>query len=310
MAETLTSTRPPSRVAAVILGNPGGHRAEIVEALSRFGFRHTFADTPEAALQQAQGAASSLLVVSASDIQAEPELAANVPGRRAVVVAMPSDDRDGLPESIAAVLGADEASSVEALAETLQSVAREVSYSRRRDTMLRWLERESERDASTGLHTREAFEAHLAKICLAAEASGAAVCAIVVDLPSVRFVQEAYGREAANDILHRAALAVSRSIRFTDIAGRLSTDTLGIALPGASLDAGRRVARRILQTVEQENTETDTELGISIGFGVASGVGCTSEELLEAAGNRVAHAHRVRTSLRPRAIESDGPSVA
>ncbi len=310
MADTLIPTRSPSRVSAVILGDPGGHRAEIVEALSRFGFRHTFADTPAAALQQAQGSASSLLVVSASDIEREPELAANIPGRRAVVVALPTDDRECLPDSIAAVLGADEAESVEALAETLQSVAREVSYSRRRDTMLRWLERESERDASTGLRTREAFEAHLATICLAAEESGEPVCAIVVDLPSVRVVQEAYGREAANDILHRAALAVSRCIRFTDIAGRLSTDTFGIALPGASLDAGRRIARRILQAVEQGNAETESELSVSIGFGVASGVGCTSGELLEAAGNRVAHAHRNYASSRPRALESDGPSVA
>jgi diguanylate cyclase (GGDEF)-like protein len=176
--------------------------------------------------------------------------------------------------------------------------------------MLRWLERESERDAITGLRTRQSFEAQLVAMCETASASGEPVCAIVVDIPSTRVVQEAYGPEAANELLHRAALAVARSIRITDVAGRLSTDTFGIALPGASIDTGRRVARRILQSVEHGNDSEDVELGIALGFGVAAGKGCTAAELLEAAGRQINQAHRSYARLRPRAPESEGPSVA
>ena len=310
MTATPTPARSPSRVSAVILGDPWGHRPEIVAALERFGFRHSFADTPGSALRQAQNSSSTVLVVAARDVAEEPELAGNPAGRRTIVIAGPGDNRDAIPQSIAAILDAEEAGSVDALAETLQSVAREVSYSRRRDTMLRWLERESERDAATGLRTRQAFEDQLEAICAATSGRGESVCTIVVDVPSTRAVQEAYGSDVTNELLYRAAQAVIRSIRISDVAGRLSLDTFGIALPGASLDTGRRIARRILQTVEQQNASTDIDLGISLGFGVAAGTGCTAAELLEAATRQVAHAHRGYAQARPRVTDSEGPSVA
>lgn len=283
----------------------------MLQVLADHGFRYEEAATPEAALKLVAKHAGTLLITSDMDISGRPDLAQATPGHRTVVIT--GDATIALPPEVAATISAEEAGSCEALTEVLQSVAREVAYSRRRDTMLRWLERESERDAVTGLFTREAFEIQLAAACEAARQPKPPepVCVIIVDVPAYRVVKELSGAEAAQETLHRAATAIMHSIRMTDVAGRLATDTIGIALPGASLSGGKLVARRLLRRIDEINDELeDDQMPLSLEFGVASGRDCSGAELIEAAIQQVAMERNIPVPLRLRLVDSDGPSVA
>jgi diguanylate cyclase (GGDEF)-like protein len=311
MAVSLPSTPLVSRVCAIVLGNPAGRLQAVLRGLDRNGFQHQRASDASEAIRLAEAARSAILIVSHSDLANAPALGIGLPGRRTIVIAesdtAPFDDGSG----VAAVLPISAIEDEEQLAIALYGAAREAGVSRRKETMLRWLERESERDALTGLHNRQAFDDALTAICRSASESGEPVAVLIVDVLGTKMVNEAYGREAGNELIKRAAGGVLRCIRSSDVAARISGDDFGVVLPGASIDVARQIARRILHHLEESNdTEWVGDVPVTLAFGVASGKGCSPDELLAAATARIAPHHHFAFAARTSHASGDGPSVA
>ncbi len=184
---------------------------------------------------------------------------------------------------------------------------------RRRDTMVRWLEREARTDHLTGLYNRRVFDERLRDICDAARRSNAATTLIIADLADTRTVNESHGHEVGDDMIRRAAQGVARCVRGTDFAARIAGDDFGIILEGADLELGKLVARRIAQELERLNANEWCHLiPVTLTFGVATGRHCEPAELFAAAEQAMTNNKTNRpvvTMLWPR-IDSDGPSVA
>lgn len=311
MSVSLLSAPLISRVCAVVLGNPGGRLDALIRGLARNGLRYDLASNPSDAVRLAEDARSAILIVSSDDLHGAPALGIGLPGRRTIVitVADTSDVVEGT--GVAAVLDVETLDDDEQFGIALYGAARDAGISRRKETMLRWLERESERDALTGLHNRQAFDDALTAICQAAGESGEPVAVLIVDVLGTKMVNEAYGREAGNELIKRAAGGVLRCIRSTDVAARISGDDFGIVLPGASIDVARQIARRILHHLEEWNdTEWAGDVPVTLAFGVASGRGCSPAELLSAASARIAPHHHIVVAERSLRKGVDGPSVA
>jgi diguanylate cyclase (GGDEF)-like protein len=311
MSVSLSSAPLISRVCAVVLGNPGGRLDVVTQSLARGGFRYDLAANASDAVRLAEEARSAVLIVSASDLEQSPALGIGLPGRRTVVIADSEtaafDDGSG----VVAVLPIDALDEPDRFDAAVQGAAREAGVSRRKETMLRWLERESERDALTGLHNRQAFDDALTAICKAGAEAGEPVALLIVDVLGTKMVNEAYGRDAGNELIKRAAIGVVRCIRRSDVAARISGDDFGVVLPGASIDVARQIARRILHQLEEWNdTEWAGEVPVTLAFGVASGVGCSAEELLSAATTRIGPHHHIVMPDRSFGARHDGPSVA
>ncbi len=184
---------------------------------------------------------------------------------------------------------------------------------RRRDTMVRWLERESRTDHLTGLHNRRAFDERLAEVCAAAREVSRSVALIVIDIAGTRMVNEAHGHAAGDSMIRRAAAGLSRCIRGCDFGARIGGDDFGIVLPGGDLDLGRLVARRIAQELERLNNESwESEIPVTVVFGVASGVAPDAGQLFAAAEQQLSDYKSIRPVLRafPAMEDSDGPFVA
>ncbi|WBL35341.1 GGDEF domain-containing response regulator [Tepidiforma flava] len=184
---------------------------------------------------------------------------------------------------------------------------------RRRDTMVRWLEREARTDHLTGLYNRHAFDERLRDDCAARRGTREPVTLILADLVGTRLVNQAHGHDVGDDMLRRAASAIAHSIRGGDFAARIGGDDFGVILPGADLAVGRLIARRIAQEVERRNLGEWADLvPVTLAFGVATGVDCEPADLFAAADRQLAGRHRtaaVLSLLRPGG-ETDGPSVA
>lgn len=184
---------------------------------------------------------------------------------------------------------------------------------RRRDTMVRWLEREARTDHLTGLYNRHAFDERLRDDCAARRGTREPITLILADLVGTRLVNQAHGHDVGDDMLRRAASAIAHSIRGGDFAARIGGDDFGVILPGADLAVGRLIARRIAQEVERRNLGEWADLvPVSLSFGVATGVDCEPADLFAAADRQLAGRHRtaaVLSLLRPGG-ETDGPSVA
>jgi diguanylate cyclase (GGDEF)-like protein len=311
MTTTLYAAPATSRVRAIVLGDPRGCFEALARELHAGGFRYEQATTAVDAIRRAEEARSAVLIVSDEDLAQAPALGMGIPGRRTLVIAGPEgiDFSDGT--GVAAVLPEDAVHDRARLEQALEDAARDAGVSRRKETMLRWLERESERDSLTGLHNREAFDDALASICRHARETGEHVAVLVIDVLGTKMVNEAFGRDVGNELIKRASAGVVRCIRTSDVAARLSGDDFGVILPGATIDTARQVARRILHHMEEMNDgEWAEEIPVTLAFGVASGKGCTPGELLAAATARIAPHHHLIITDRPSWAEGQGPSVA
>lgn len=201
----------------------------------------------------------------------------------------------------------------EQLAARILAAVEETRAVRRRDTMVRWLEREARIDHLTGLFNRRAFDERLREVCAASRAAELPVTLIVVDITGTRIVNDAHGHEAGDSMIRRAAAGITRTLRAADFAARIGGDDFGIIIENADLEIGRRIARRIAHEVERLNaTEWDGDIPVTLSFGVVSGLGCDAPELFDAGDAQLVSSRHIRpvvTEFRWRE-ESHGPSVA
>jgi len=281
---------------------------------------HVARTAEEAGVLLDDGAFDVALVDSATWTSENSELARHFRERRndvAVVLLTTGDnEREALP---ALKLGAHDFISKTHLDDGAQLRLRiEGAYDenrslRRRDTMVRWLEREARTDHLTGLFNRHAFDERLREACAEARERNRPVTVVMVDLCGTRIVNEVHGHDVGDDMIRRAALAISRCIRGTDTAARIGGDDFGIIIPDGDLALGRLIARRVAQEVERLNqTEWDSFVPVTVTFGVATGVGCDAGELFAAAEQQLSDyksVHPVISVLRVQE-ETNGPYVA
>lgn len=184
---------------------------------------------------------------------------------------------------------------------------------RRRDTMVRWLEREARTDHLTGLHNRRAFDERLREVCAQARERRRSVALILVDIVGTRTVNEAHGHEAGDSMIRRTAQGIMHCIRAVDFAARVGGDDFGIIVPDGDLELGRRMARRIAHEVERLNaTEWWDDIPVSVVFAVASGTAPEASDLFTAVDYQLSLTKTTRVPLAqfPVMEDPDGPSVA
>jgi two-component system, cell cycle response regulator len=199
------------------------------------------------------------------------------------------------------------------LATRLLAAFEESRAMRRRDTMVRWLEREARTDHMTGLYNRRAFDDRLREVCDAARLSDEPITLIVVDVAGTRTVNEAHGHEAGDDMIRRAAAGITRSLRGCDFAARVGGDDFGVILPNSDMEFGRLIARRISHKIDRLNIEDwANQLPVSLTFGVATGKHCQPADLFNAADQQLSPYKTARPviTLWREQEESDGPDVA
>ncbi|MEX0782948.1 MAG: diguanylate cyclase [Dehalococcoidia bacterium] len=199
------------------------------------------------------------------------------------------------------------------LAARILAAVDEARSLRRRDTMVRWLEREARTDHLTGLYNRRAFDEKLHEICECARHGNEPVALIIVDVAGTRTVNEVHGHDAGDSMIRRAAAGIMRCVRVGDFAARVGGDDFGVILPGGDLDLGRRVARRIAHEIERLNSSTwYDQIPVVVTFGVASGVSCDQGALF-AAADQQASTHKTNrpiVAMFRESEDSDGPHVA
>ena len=184
---------------------------------------------------------------------------------------------------------------------------------RRRDTMVRWLEREARTDHLTGLYNRHAFDERLAQACQEAREERRPVTVVMVDICGTRMVNEVHGHDVGDDMIRRAAQGISRCVRGGDTAARVGGDDFGIIVPDGDLALGRLVARRLAHEIERLNTtEWADRVPVTLSFGVATGIGCDPGELFAAADQQLSDYKSVRPMISVLRLheESNGPFVA
>lgn len=166
-------------------------------------------------------------------------------------------------------------------------------YSRemnRSNTLLREL---ALTDPLTGLPNRHQAMERMQQEWAAAQRHGLPLSCLVIDLDSLKQINQLDGHERGDVILKTMAATMRRFIRTQDIACRIGGDEFLIICPGASLDEAMDCGERLIGTIGSFGIRVDgCPLGLSIGaaehrLGINS-----AQELVSIADRGVLHAKR------------------
>jgi len=100
-------------------------------------------------------------------------------------------------------------------------------------------------DALTGVATRRAFYDTANEILHASQHNESALAMILFDLDGFKSINDTFGHSQGDDVLKAFGHAAKKTLRGTDLIGRLGGEEFAALLPGASVAAAYVAAERI-----------------------------------------------------------------
>jgi diguanylate cyclase (GGDEF)-like protein/PAS domain S-box-containing protein len=131
------------------------------------------------------------------------------------------------------------------------------------------LVRLADTDNLTGLFNRRIFLERLAHEINRFQRYGTAVVLMMLDLDHFKKVNDTYGHAAGDKVLREFARILRKTVRVTDVSGRVGGEEFAVLLPETTMDIAMPVAQRILRLVRESTVVID---GKEIRFTVSIGL--------------------------------------
>ena len=129
-------------------------------------------------------------------------------------------------------------------------------------------------DPLTGLLNRNALAPRFAELATQARLSASSVVVIVCDLDHFKDVNDSYGHEHGDRVLHDTASAMRAALRSFELIYRYGGEEFVIVLPGAPLEEGSEVAERVRLAVAAARPGG---LDVTLSAGVSGALGAAVE---------------------------------
>ena len=177
-------------------------------------------------------------------------------------------------------------------------------FAAQRDSLVRELRELSRTDQLTGVRNHATFYAELSRELALARRYGRCGTLMVADLDGFKEVNDTHGHAVGDEILKDAANALCRTLRDTDIVGRVGGDEFAALLPGTGREAANVAALRfaeLLDSSERKGPGGAVRVGVSVGLTTFDGSGDLSAKQAFAAADRAMYeAKQNRRSPSPR----------
>jgi diguanylate cyclase (GGDEF)-like protein len=150
-------------------------------------------------------------------------------------------------------------------------------------------------DSLTGLYNRRYFFELAGHEFQRALRSGCSLSAIMLDIDFFKKVNDTYGHQVGDIVLHELAGCCRQVTRKVDVLGRYGGEEFVIILPDADLAAACIIAERLRQAIAKKTIDTETgPVTVTASFGVSTiNNDCsTLENLLKKADSALLEAKR------------------
>ncbi len=140
-------------------------------------------------------------------------------------------------------------------------------------------------DALTGLANYREFLDTLEREVRRSDRSNRSFAVLMLDLDDLKRINDRLGHLSGNRALQRLAAVMKEQSRSTDLAARYGGDEFAVLLIDADAETARLIARRVESALL--NDQKEPPLRVSIGCSVYPADGRTTQDLLEAADQRL-----------------------
>lgn len=126
-------------------------------------------------------------------------------------------------------------------------------------------------DSLTGILNRRYFFERAQNELERALRYGYSMSLLILDIDHFKPVNDRFGHQAGDFVLHQLAELANQSIRSTDLLGRYGGEEFIMVLPEAGIEDARAVAERLRKTVEDHKFVYDQD---SIQITISVGISC------------------------------------
>jgi|HubBroStandDraft_5_1064220.scaffolds.fasta_scaffold05744_2 diguanylate cyclase (GGDEF)-like protein len=124
-------------------------------------------------------------------------------------------------------------------------------------------------DALTGLYNRRLFDEYFDKELNRAKRYGQQMSVVILDLHSLKQVNDRYGHLHGDQVLQLAATTLRRTLRASDFAFRIGGDEFALLLPQTEPEPALTLCRRVRAQYELDVQPMGLEVGVTLDFGIA-----------------------------------------
>ena len=129
----------------------------------------------------------------------------------------------------------------------------------------RALDLQARTDALTGLLNRRGFETQMAFALALARRSGRPLGLITLDVDHFKRVNDTYGHEAGDEVLHRLARALQTRLRDADVVARLGGEEFVALLPDTDLPGAQAIAQALVEAMAAQHDPVVGRITVSAG---------------------------------------------
>jgi len=128
---------------------------------------------------------------------------------------------------------------------------------------------EARTDHLTGLANRREFERVMEREVALAERHGRRLSVMMIDLDSLKRINDRQGHRAGDGALRLVAQQLLRVVRASDVCARIGGDEFAVAMPETSIERAREVSARLRNAIRQTSFSAKFPEPVEVSAGVA-----------------------------------------
>lgn len=129
----------------------------------------------------------------------------------------------------------------------------------------------ADKDPLLPIYNRRAFVRELTRVQASVERYNSDACLVYIDLDNFKAINDVYGHNAGDHVLHEYSQRLVDCVRESDIVGRLGGDEFGLILSHTKQEAATILANRLPQELKHNPISwNEVPLTVSMSYGIVT----------------------------------------